>query len=127
MILKPSGAGGSGSGSYENLLDAHPPFQLDGNMGATAGLTEMLIQSQTGSIELLPALPLAWSSGKISGVRARGGFTVDIEWANNELMHARIVADNDGIGNILYKGETRKLELKAGEEIEINNREDFGG
>ncbi len=127
MILKPSGAGGSGSGSYENLLDAHPPFQLDGNMGATAGLTEMLIQSQTGSIELLPALPLAWSSGKISGVRARGGFTVDIEWANNELMHARIVADNDGIANILYKGETRKLELKAGEEIEINNREDFGG
>lgn len=125
MILKPSGAGGSGSGSYGNLLDAHPPFQLDGNMGATAGVTEMLIQSQTGNIELLPALPTHWSSGKIKGVRARGGYTVDIEWVNNELSHARILADDDGAVRVVYKGEIREIKLKAGEELELNGKLDF--
>ena len=100
-----------------NLFDNHPPFQIDGNFGGTAGIAEMLLQSHNGTIHLLPALPLAWPEGHITGLRARGGFTCDLWWKNGKLNRAVVQADRDSEVRLRYQGEIKSLTLKAGQEF----------
>ena len=100
MLLSPAG---KGAGSYPNLFDAHPPFQIDGNFGGTAGIGEMLVQSQSGFIDLLPALPNALPEGFIKGIKARGGFELDFSWRNKQLQALTVRSVAGGKLNLKYK------------------------
>jgi alpha-L-fucosidase 2 len=111
----------SGGGTYPNLFDAHPPFQIDGNFGGTAGIAEMLLQSHLGEIHLLPALPDAWKAGFILGLRARGGFTVDQQWKNGKLKKAVIYPDYNGEARIRYGEKTITLRVTAGKPVKITS------
>lgn len=129
----------NGGGTYPNLFCAHPPFQIDGNFGTTAGIAEMLVQSHNGYIEFLPALPAAWSTGKFSGLCARGGAVVDAAWKNGKVTSVTITAAADN--NFAIKapayaktirlkknGKTHdvsgsgllKLDLKKGDQVELS-------
>lgn len=109
-------------GTYPNLFDAHPPFQIDGNFGGTAGVCEMLIQSdlRNNTIELLPALPDAWSSGSISGVKARGGYTIDFTWKNKKVVKVSIIGT--GAVDLVCNGQRKSIRLKAGKKKTVRFR-----
>src|SRR4029079_19638408 len=106
-----AGTKGEHGGTYNNLFDAHPPFQIDGNFGCTSGITEMLMQSADDCIQLLPALPTSWPFGNIRGLCARGGFEItNLEWKNGKIVSLSIKSKLGG-----------NLRLRVPNEIRINN------
>lgn len=108
-------------GTYPNLFDAHPPFQIDGNFGGTAGVCEMLIQSSEHEIHLLPALPDEWKDGEVKGLCARGGFVVDMKWKNRKIKYLKLYSKANNYTHIFISGRYAKdIKLKEGESRIIN-------
>jgi len=128
MLLRPqgktrtenAGGGSSGGGSYPNLFDAHPPFQIDGNFGGAAGIAEMLCQSHLDEIELLPALPDAIPEGQVKGIRARGGFELEFDWEDGRLSSVKVISEAGCHLSLTCQGKRYDADTFAGEVIRFN-------
>jgi len=101
--------------THNNLFDTHPPFQIDGNFGGAAAIAEMILQSQNDEFQLLPALPAAWGSGSMHGIRARGACTLDIDWKEGKLQQVKVKSDKGGTFKLRYQNIIKTITLKAGE------------
>ena len=109
-----------GGGTYPNLFDAHPPFQIDGNFGGAAAFAEMLLQSSEAEIQLLPALPGAWADGRVNGLCARGGFQVSMEWDNGALKKSKLFSKKGGFTTLVYGAKRVEITLRPNEQKELN-------
>ena len=112
--LSPLGRNSGGGGTYPNLFDAHPPFQIDGNFGCTAGIAEMLLQSHRGFVDILPALPKAWPDGAVKGLRARGGWTVDFAWKDGIVTDCTVCSTGGGKLKIKLNGVLAEYDVPPG-------------
>ena len=108
-----------GGGTYPNLFDAHPPFQIDGNFGGAAAIAEMLVQSSENEIHLLPAIPDTWKSGSVKGICARGGFEVSMVWKNKSVKKLSILAKSTGKTTLYFGSVKKEIDLKKGQVFEL--------
>ena len=108
-----------GGGTYPNLLDAHSPFQIDGNFGGCAGVIEMLMQSTEQTVTLLPALPVQWKDGSVKGICARGGFVIDMEWKDSQVVALTVYSRKGGKTTFCYNGRKKTVRMKEGEQIKL--------
>jgi alpha-L-fucosidase 2 len=130
MLLRPqgttvtqaTGGGSAGGGSFPNLFDAHPPFQIDGNFGGSAGIVEMLMQSHLKSIDILPALPDGIPSGHIKGIRARGGFELEFSWTEGKLVSLKVISKAGMPLNLRYGDKQFSSPTRKGETLSFNNQ-----
>jgi alpha-L-fucosidase 2 len=127
LLLSPAGGDGvqyaaGGGGVYPNLFDAHPPFQIDGNFGGAAGIMEMVLQSQNDEIQFLPALPKAWPTGSFKGLRARGGFEVDLAWEDGKLTSAVVRSVTGKVAHLRYGAVKKDLELQPGQSFQWDGK-----
>jgi alpha-L-fucosidase 2 len=108
--------------TYPNLFDSCPPFQIDGNFGGTAGIMEMVLQSQNDEIQFLPALPKAWPTGSVKGLRARGGFEVDLAWHDGKLTAATVRSVTGKVAHLRYGSVRKDIALTPGESFQWDGR-----
>jgi alpha-L-fucosidase 2 len=123
--VKDEGGANPGGGSYINLFDSHPPFQIDGNFGAAAGIVELLVQSHQGFIDILPALPKALPSGRVRGVCARGGFELDLAWKDARLTRLEILSKAGMPCRVRYQGRTAEFATEKGKGYSVASDFDF--